>query len=87
MERLGSPIGVSVEQQAKHMSGPSLPRNPLYLFACHLEWLSKGRLDAYQELVAALDDYDEDIRKVAETLLHRSSPRRQLKSAARSAEG
>ena len=86
MERLGSPIGVGVEQQAEHMSRPSLPRNPLYLFACHLKWLSKGRLDAYQELVAALDDADEEIRRLAEDLLHRSSPRRQLRSAAGSGE-
>ena len=61
-------------------------RNPVYLFACHLEWCNKGRLDAYQELVAALDDCDEDIRRVAENLLHRSSPRHQLKSAAHSGE-
>jgi len=47
----------------------------LYLFACHLEWWHKGKLEAYQELVAALDDGDEDIRIVAEKLLHRSSPR------------
>ena len=78
--------GAIMESQPTHVSGPSVHRSPLYLFACHLEWLSKGRLDAYQELVAALDDCDEDIRRVAENLLHRSSPRRQLKSAARSAE-
>ncbi len=47
----------------------------LYLFACHLEWLTKRNLAAYQELVAALDDQDGDIRCLAESLLHRSSPR------------
>ncbi len=78
----GRCAGVIVEQRAKHASGSSLRRNPLYLFACHMEWCSKGRLDAYQELVAALDDCDEEIRRVAENLLHRVSPRHQLKSAA-----
>jgi hypothetical protein len=50
-------------------------RDPLYLFACHLEWHSTGNLACYQELLAALDDNDSDIRIVAEVLLHRSSPR------------
>jgi hypothetical protein len=52
-------------------------RDPLYLFACHLEWHYKRNLAAYQELLAALDDVDCDIRAVAEALLHRSSPRRE----------
>ena len=47
----------------------------LYLFACHLEWNTKRNLAAYQELLAALDDQDGDIRNLAESLLHRSSPR------------
>ena len=50
-------------------------RDALYLFACHLEWLTKRNLAAYQELLAALDDHDGDIRRLAESLLHRSSPR------------
>jgi hypothetical protein len=50
-------------------------RDPLYLFVCHLEWLTKRNLAAYQELLAALDDHDGDIRRLAEYLLHRSSPR------------
>ena len=50
-------------------------RDPLYLFACHLEWQNKRSLAAYQELLAALDDPNEEIRTVAEVLLHRSSPR------------
>ncbi len=52
-------------------------RDPLYLFACHLEWHHKRNLAAYQELLAALDDVDCDIRAVAEALLHRSLPRRE----------
>jgi hypothetical protein len=68
-------------QRAKHASGSCLRRTPLHLFACHVEWCSKGKLDAYQELIAALDDPDDEIRSVAENLLHRSSPRRQLTAA------
>ena len=49
-------------------------RDPLYLFACHLEWRNKRNLAAYQELVAALGDPDCDTRVVAEVLLHRDSP-------------
>lgn len=49
-------------------------RDALYLFACHLEWRTKRNLAAYQELLAALDDHDDDIRGFAESLLHRSSP-------------
>jgi hypothetical protein len=48
--------------------------DPLYLFACHLEWHKRQSLAAYQELLAALDDPDENIRTVEEGLLHRSSP-------------
>lgn len=50
-------------------------RDPSYLFTCHLEWRDRGDVKAYHELVAALDDPDEEVRAVAETLLHRSSPR------------
>ena len=50
-------------------------RDALYLFACHLEWLTKRNLAAYQELLAALDDHDRDIRSLAEALLDRTSPR------------
>lgn len=48
---------------------------PLYLFACHLEWRNRRNLEAHEELVAALDDHDRAIRRLAELLLHRSSPR------------
>lgn len=44
----------------------------LYLFFCHLEWRDRRRPDAYQELIAALDDQDAEIRQVAESLLRRS---------------
>jgi hypothetical protein len=40
--------------------------DPIYLFACHLEWRDHRNLHAYHELVAALDDGDENIRLVAE---------------------
>jgi len=50
-------------------------RDALYLFACHVEWHTKRNLAAYHELIAALDDHDGDIRGLAESLLHRSSPR------------
>lgn len=50
-------------------------RDSVYLFSCHLEWHSHGNIRAYEELVAALDDPSQQIRKLAEALLHRSSPR------------
>jgi len=52
-------------------------RDPLYLFACHLEWNKRGNIAAYRELIAALDDPDSDVGLVAEMLLKRSSPRPQ----------
>ena len=55
-------------------------RDPLYLFACHLEWRNRRNLEAHEELVAALDDHDRDIRQLAELLLHRSSPRTEAKN-------
>jgi len=55
----------------------SLHRDPYYLFACHLEWRSNRNLNAYQQLVAALDDCDEQIRSIAQDLLQRCSPRPQ----------
>ncbi len=57
----------------KHES--TQPRDPLFLFACHLEWRDSRNIKAYQELIAALDDPNEEIRSLAENLLHRSSPR------------
>ena len=49
-------------------------RDPIYLFACHLDWRDRANLRAYLHLISALDDPDENIRLLAETLLHRSSP-------------
>ncbi len=49
-------------------------RDPIYLFACHVEWRDRRNLRAYNDLIAALDDRDQSIRVLAETLLHRSSP-------------
>ena len=49
-------------------------RDPIYLFACHLEWRDHRNLRAYHDLVAALDDPDQNIRCLAEELLPRSSP-------------
>lgn len=53
-------------------------RDAVYLFACHLEWRSRRSLAGYQELLAALDDPNCEIRNVAEVLLSRRSPRPQL---------
>jgi len=50
-------------------------RDQLYLFLCHLEWRLHENVKAYQDIMAALDDCDPEIRLVAENLLHRSSPR------------
>lgn len=50
-------------------------RDPLYLFACHVEWCTKQRLIVYKELLAAIDDHDCYIRTLAEELLTRSSSR------------
>ena len=44
----------------------------LYLFLCHLEWRRTGNVAAYQELLAALDDSDANLRLVAEVLLQDS---------------
>jgi len=54
---------------------PDHERDPLYLFGCHLEWHQEGNIKAYQEMVAALDDTNPEIRALAENLLNRRSPR------------
>jgi len=64
------------ERQIRFDNGlGAVGRDPLYLFMCHLQWLREGDLNAYQELVAALDDGDDCVRAVAENLLRRRSPR------------
>ena len=50
-------------------------RDPLYLFACHVEWCTKQSLVEYNELLAAMDDHDCYIRTHAEELATRSSSR------------
>ena len=45
------------------------------LLACYSEWRTKRNLAAYQRLLAALDDHNDDVRRLAECLLHRRSPR------------
>ncbi len=59
------------EGSAKDRHGASPESDPLYLFACHVEWHNRGNLRAYGELIAALGDCDEEIRLVAEALLTR----------------
>jgi hypothetical protein len=63
-----------IQRQESLKLGPR--RDPLYLFACYLEWRNEGNLRAFQELLAGLDDPNEDARIVAESLLGRPSPRR-----------
>jgi DNA-directed RNA polymerase specialized sigma24 family protein len=62
----------------------TIPGNhdPLYLFACHLDWQYRRTLAAYQRLVSALDDSDIRIREIAEMLVHRSFPVRRGKAEA-----
>jgi hypothetical protein len=50
-------------------------RDPLYLFACHVEWCTKQSLVEYKELLAAIDDHDSYIRTLAGELLTRSPSR------------
>ena len=50
-------------------------RDPLYLFACLLAWRFEGNLGAFQEVLAGLDDAHPCVRMLAESMLHRPSPR------------
>jgi hypothetical protein len=63
------------EQSLSEASTIAGTQDPLYLFACHLEWHLWRNPAAYQALVAALDDSEKRIRQIAERLLHCSSPR------------
>jgi len=67
------------EQSLSKRSAMAGNHDPLYLFACHLEWHHWRQLGADQALVAVLDDSDQRIRVIAEMLLHRSSARPQRK--------
>lgn len=49
--------------------------NAVYLFACHVLWNNHADLKAYQVLITSLDSNDEEVRKIAEALLRRKSPR------------
>jgi hypothetical protein len=49
--------------------------NAVYLFACHVRWNNYADLKAYRVPITALDSNDEEVRKVAEALLRRKSPR------------
>jgi hypothetical protein len=68
--------GVSLATVASDWSESTVAaRDPLYLFACHLEWRRTRNVRAYEELVAALDDPVEGVRTVAAHLLsNRPSP-------------
>jgi hypothetical protein len=48
--------------------------NAVYLFACHAQWNNHADLKAYQVSITAFDSNEEQVRKVAEALLHRKSP-------------
>lgn len=67
----------AVAVRTDEMSGNVGHRDPVYLFACYLEWRRRRNLAAYHELVAALDEPDCDIRIVAEILLSSVSYTRQ----------
>ena len=69
--------GMNCETSAAEMSDNAGQPDPLYLFACHLEWDKRGNVAAYKELVSALRHPDSDIRLLAQVLLSRSSPRPQ----------
>jgi len=51
-------------------------RDPLYLFVCFVEWRKHGGVREFEELLAALDDPNEEVRLVAESLVDRLSPSR-----------
>jgi hypothetical protein len=70
--------GLSEQPLTKRTAIAGSP-DPLYLFACKVEWRHRRNLGAYQALVAALDERDHRIRLLAEMMLHRGSPRPQRK--------
>ena len=66
-------VGFEKEQcKAGHDDGQP---NAVYLFACHVQWNNHADLKAYEVLITALDSNDEEVRKIAEALLRRKSPR------------
>ncbi len=69
---------VNVHPAVEFVTSPKAARrrDPLYLFACKIEWRNHCNLTAFQELLAALDDPSDETRLIAESLLGRPSPRR-----------
>jgi len=70
---------LALSQSHKAATSRSKQRDPSYLFACQIAWRDQRDIKAYEQLVAALDDPSEELRAVAEHLLHRPSPRPQPK--------
>jgi hypothetical protein len=56
------------------ISEPPEP-DPLYLFACHLEWRIEAHVDLSGELRAALAHSTREVRLVAQSLISDKSPR------------
>ncbi len=61
-----------LEKHADNSLTAAPPRDPLYVFACHLAWRNDGNLMAFRELLTALDDPAEEVRILAESLLGRA---------------
>ena len=68
-------MGVEADWEHRKVGHDDGPPNAVYLFACHVEWNNHADLKAYQVLITALDSNDEEVRKIAEALLRRKSPR------------
>jgi hypothetical protein len=68
---------MEVEFEKEHCKGVHDDGQPnaVYLFACHVLWNNRADLKAYQVLINVLDSNDEEVRKIAEALLRRKSPR------------
>lgn len=71
IDGLGAAELPSVAVKSVNTERATALRDPLYLFACHLEWRNRRDVKAYEELVAALDDPNEISRSVAAHLLSR----------------
>lgn len=76
-ETRGTAVASDGHAGAQFYADSTPARDPLYIFLCCALWRREANLKAYQELVAALDDSDPDIRALAGDLLHRLSPRPQ----------
>ena len=53
---------LAAKRQSHASPKAALGRDPLNLFACHVEWRSNRNLRALQEFLAALDDPNEAAR-------------------------